>query len=59
MELGATVCTPKQPLCSKCPVSEYCYAFKEVTNFSEQNKKNFTSSHCEKSQDIEDCHKGC
>jgi len=26
MELGATVCLPKQPLCSKCPVSSHCAA---------------------------------
>lgn len=27
MELGATVCTPKNPHCGKCPVSEWCRAF--------------------------------
>ncbi len=27
MELGATVCTPKQPQCSKCPVKKHCQAF--------------------------------
>jgi A/G-specific adenine glycosylase len=26
MELGALVCTPKSPLCSKCPVSVFCRA---------------------------------
>jgi A/G-specific adenine glycosylase len=26
MELGATVCLPKQPLCGNCPVREYCEA---------------------------------
>ena len=27
MELGATVCTPKNPACSSCPVSSHCRAF--------------------------------
>lgn len=26
MELGATVCTPKNPMCSLCPVQDDCYA---------------------------------
>lgn len=26
MDLGATVCTPKQPLCAQCPVAEFCMA---------------------------------
>lgn len=26
MELGATVCVPKRPLCDRCPVSEFCRA---------------------------------
>lgn len=28
MELGATVCVPKSPACSKCPISKNCAAFK-------------------------------
>jgi len=28
MELGATVCLPRQPLCNKCPVKVGCYAYK-------------------------------
>jgi A/G-specific adenine glycosylase len=28
MELGATVCTPRAPECSRCPVSTHCAAFK-------------------------------
>ncbi|MBC8441813.1 MAG: A/G-specific adenine glycosylase [Deltaproteobacteria bacterium] len=27
MELGALVCTPKNPQCNQCPVSEFCNAF--------------------------------
>ncbi|PIK59733.1 hypothetical protein BSL78_03305, partial [Apostichopus japonicus] len=30
MELGATVCTPKNPSCSSCPAKESCNAFKKV-----------------------------
>ncbi len=29
MELGALVCTPRQPHCAKCPVAVHCVAFKE------------------------------
>jgi A/G-specific adenine glycosylase len=29
MELGATVCTPKRPLCESCPVGAYCEARKQ------------------------------
>jgi A/G-specific adenine glycosylase len=28
MELGATVCTPKSPLCAECPVGKWCRARK-------------------------------
>lgn len=31
MELGALVCTPKQALCSECPLSIACFAFKSDT----------------------------
>jgi A/G-specific adenine glycosylase len=27
MDIGATVCTPKNPLCDKCPISRSCEAF--------------------------------
>ena len=30
MELGATVCTPKSPSCSQCPVSSLCAAYQQV-----------------------------
>ena len=29
MELGATVCTPKNPTCDACPIAESCAAFAE------------------------------
>ncbi len=32
MELGATICKPKSPLCNECPVNEFCIAFIENTH---------------------------
>jgi A/G-specific adenine glycosylase len=29
MELGATVCTPRQPACARCPVQRHCSALRE------------------------------
>ncbi len=29
MELGALVCTPRNPQCKICPVKKHCVAFKE------------------------------
>ena len=31
MELGALICTPKNPLCLFCPVQENCEAFDKGT----------------------------
>ncbi len=31
MELGATICTPKNPACLICPLTSYCTAFKNGT----------------------------
>ncbi len=31
MELGATICTPKNPFCLSCPVHRFCLAFKKGT----------------------------
>ena len=28
MELGALLCTPKRPNCTKCPITKYCNAYK-------------------------------
>lgn len=28
MELGATICTPKNPLCERCPVQTHCQSYK-------------------------------
>lgn len=30
MELGATVCVPKSPLCGECPVKQHCKAWRRV-----------------------------
>ncbi|MFH0752965.1 MAG: A/G-specific adenine glycosylase, partial [Candidatus Omnitrophota bacterium] len=29
MELGAIICTPKEPRCNQCPVSSHCQAYKQ------------------------------
>ena len=29
MDIGATLCTPKAPLCSKCPLNQSCLAFEK------------------------------
>lgn len=41
MELGATICTPKNPKCAECPVSSSCLAFKlgQQTHFPVKTKK--------------------
>ncbi len=41
MELGALVCTPRQPDCSGCPVAGYCRALKEsaVDEFPTRKKR--------------------
>lgn len=31
MDLGATICTPKSPLCSLCPIKETCQGYKNGT----------------------------
>ncbi len=37
MELGATVCTPREPLCTRCPLQKNCAAFRlgRVEDFPE------------------------
>jgi A/G-specific adenine glycosylase len=41
MDLGATVCRPKSPLCDRCPVSANCAAFKrgDPETFPRKTKK--------------------
>jgi adenine-specific DNA glycosylase len=43
MELGATVCTPAKPQCSKCPVSSHCTAFKEIKSKKRPHSEAFTT----------------
>jgi A/G-specific adenine glycosylase len=39
MELGATICTPKNPKCELCPISKGCAAFKTGTVLKYPEKK--------------------
>ena len=41
MELGATICTPKNPMCETCPVSQNCAAFQrgQVASFPQPKEK--------------------
>ena len=41
MELGATICKPKNPTCNECPLSNNCRAFKEgtVSSYPVKSKK--------------------
>lgn len=41
MDLGAVICTPKSPSCSRCPVSRMCKTFKvgDVQAFPRKQKK--------------------
>jgi A/G-specific adenine glycosylase len=44
MELGATVCKPRSPLCRKCPVQKWCRAYKtdRIAEFPRSVKKQAT-----------------
>jgi A/G-specific adenine glycosylase len=39
MELGATVCTPRDPRCAQCPIARYCEARKHGTASSLPSKR--------------------
>ena len=53
MELGATVCTPKSPICQQCPVRTICKAFlKNRVNEFPLSKKNVPSKKIEVSAGI-------
>lgn len=62
MELGATVCLPKNPLCTKCPVKHYCAAYKQVIEFDNKNKAHLLKGNeiepknIKSICDIENCH---
>uniref|UniRef100_UPI00398F1428 adenine DNA glycosylase-like isoform X2 n=1 Tax=Pristiophorus japonicus TaxID=55135 RepID=UPI00398F1428 len=58
MELGATVCTPKAPLCSECPVQAHCRAYQRVKKEQESISKRLlgnTTSKLSSTSDIEEC----
>ena len=40
MEIGATICKPASPLCTKCPLSSKCISFKK-NDFEIKSKKKF------------------
>uniref|UniRef100_A0A8C9EUW7 Adenine DNA glycosylase n=1 Tax=Pavo cristatus TaxID=9049 RepID=A0A8C9EUW7_PAVCR len=57
MELGATVCTPKSPLCRECPVKEYCRAWRRVEmELASASQKLFGKTTLV--PDVEDCGTG-
>jgi A/G-specific adenine glycosylase len=41
MELGALLCTPRQPLCPSCPLQEHCVAYlkKQTLHYPQKTKK--------------------
>ncbi|MBT4653822.1 MAG: A/G-specific adenine glycosylase [Thiotrichales bacterium] len=41
MDIGATICTPKNPLCGRCPMTNHCGAYlaKEQDNFPHKKTK--------------------
>ncbi|RXN34560.1 adenine DNA glycosylase-like protein [Labeo rohita] len=59
MELGATVCTPKSPLCSQCPIQTHCRAFRKASIKQETDSKRLISKLVSKLNtsvpDIENC----
>lgn len=61
MELGATVCTPKAPLCAECPVQTHCRAYQQVIKEREMVSKRLlgnTASQISSTPDIEECDGG-
>ncbi|SDA01482.1 BZ3500_MvSof-1268-A1-R1_Chr10-1g02710 [Microbotryum saponariae] len=54
MELGATICTPKQPKCAECPLKGECSAFAEVRYAQSQQIQQPKSPRKEDVGDIED-----
>jgi A/G-specific adenine glycosylase len=38
MELGATVCTTRNPQCGSCPIASLCLAKKRTENTTSQNE---------------------
>lgn len=69
MELGSTLCTPKNPVCSSCPVKSYCKAYSKAKSVTDKdkhklfsgkdsklvNKASKNTSCTEEIIDVEDC----
>ncbi|XP_061488755.1 adenine DNA glycosylase isoform X2 [Rhineura floridana] len=58
MELGATVCTPKTPLCMECPVKQHCRAHYKVEKEQAASVKRLLGKATSKSPqvlDVEEC----
>uniref|UniRef100_A0A8C3FE24 Adenine DNA glycosylase n=1 Tax=Chrysemys picta bellii TaxID=8478 RepID=A0A8C3FE24_CHRPI len=58
MELGATVCTPRAPLCMECPVKPYCRArcrVEKELEFASKRLLGKAASSCSQAPDIEEC----
>ncbi|KAG9270115.1 adenine DNA glycosylase isoform X1 [Astyanax mexicanus] len=62
MELGATVCTPKNPGCACCPIQTHCHAYKKVSLKQEKDTKRLLNKLDSKLNcsvpDIENCLSG-
>ncbi|XP_034635471.1 adenine DNA glycosylase isoform X1 [Trachemys scripta elegans] len=58
MELGATVCTPRAPLCMECPVKPHCRArcrVEKELEFASKRLLGKAASSCSQAPDIEEC----
>ena len=55
MELGAKVCTPKNPGCHGCPVQDHCLAFADVVREAAENRNKLSNISKIDILDIEDC----
>ncbi|XP_025909411.1 adenine DNA glycosylase, partial [Nothoprocta perdicaria] len=57
MELGATVCVPKAPLCAECPVKQHCHARRRVEKELGLASQRLLGT-CPAVPDVEDCGAG-
>nr|XP_056700253.1 adenine DNA glycosylase [Euleptes europaea] len=58
MELGATVCTPRAPLCTECPVRQHCRAHRRMEKELKDSTKRLigrSASKCSQVLDVEEC----
>ncbi|PRP84922.1 A/G-specific adenine DNA glycosylase-like [Planoprotostelium fungivorum] len=54
MELGATVCTPKSPKCTECPLKSICHAYQEIEDIGrEKIPKDKTCRVCEDDDSVD------